>query len=101
MLTALLTSAVSGVVANVRATIMREKQPRIAQQYTLPSRAGCSVTSVHHSWLGWVALKCRLIRSAGAGTQMSLGMRRGGWGSPCRPCSAMMERTSLRLTFMS
>ena len=32
MLTALLTSAVSGVVENVRATIIREKQSRIAQQ---------------------------------------------------------------------
>jgi hypothetical protein len=49
MLTALLTSAVSAVVEKVRATIMREKQSKIAQQYTLPSRAGCSVMSVHHS----------------------------------------------------
>lgn len=49
MLTALLTSAVSAVVEKVRATIIREKQSRIAQQYTLPSRAGCSVMSVHHS----------------------------------------------------
>jgi hypothetical protein len=32
MLTALLTSAVSGVVENVRATIIREKQSRMAQQ---------------------------------------------------------------------
>ncbi len=39
MLTALLTSAVSAVVEKVRATIMREKQSRIAQQYTLPSSA--------------------------------------------------------------
>ena len=45
MLTALLTSAVSAVVEKVRATIIREKQSRIAQQYTLPSRAGCSVMS--------------------------------------------------------
>ena len=39
MLTALLTRAVSGVVEKVRATIIREKQSRIAQQYTLPSRS--------------------------------------------------------------
>jgi hypothetical protein len=39
MLTALLTREVSAVVENVRATIIREKQSRIAQQYTLPSRA--------------------------------------------------------------
>src|SRR5277367_2808115 len=32
MLTALLTSAVSGVVENVRATTIREKQSRMAQQ---------------------------------------------------------------------
>ena len=32
MLTALLTKAVSAVVENVRATIIREKQSRIAQQ---------------------------------------------------------------------
>jgi hypothetical protein len=38
MLTALLTSAVSAVVEKVRATIMREKQSWIAQQYTWPSR---------------------------------------------------------------
>jgi hypothetical protein len=29
---------VSGVVEKMRATIIREKQSRIAQQYTLPSR---------------------------------------------------------------
>jgi hypothetical protein len=40
MLTAFLTGAVSAVVEKVRATTMREKQSRIAQQYTLPSRAG-------------------------------------------------------------
>ncbi|WP_421840130.1 hypothetical protein [Mycobacterium sp.] len=45
MLTALLTRAVSAVVEKARATIMGEKQSRIAQQYTLPSRAGCSVMS--------------------------------------------------------
>jgi hypothetical protein len=32
MLTALLTNAVSGAVENVRATIIREKQSRMAQQ---------------------------------------------------------------------
>jgi hypothetical protein len=51
-LTAVLTSAVSAVVEKVRATIMREKQSRIAQQYTLPSQPGCSVMSVQHSSFG-------------------------------------------------
>lgn len=54
MLTALLTNVVSAVVEKVRATIMREKHSGIAQRYTLPSRAGCSVASVHHSsWASW------------------------------------------------
>jgi hypothetical protein len=39
MLTALLTSPVSAIVENVRATIIFEKQFSIAQQWTLPSRA--------------------------------------------------------------
>jgi hypothetical protein len=38
MLTALSTSAVSGVVENVRATIFGEKQSRLAQQQTFSSR---------------------------------------------------------------
>jgi hypothetical protein len=38
MLTALLTRAVSAVVENVRATILREKQSRMVQQYALLSR---------------------------------------------------------------
>jgi len=63
MLTALLTRAVSAVVENVRATIIREKQSRMAQQYTLPSRAGCSVMSVHQNSLGLVAVNCRFTRS--------------------------------------
>lgn len=100
MLTALLTRAVS-VVEKVRATIMREKQSRIAQQYTLPSRAGCSVISVHHSSLGPVAVNRRLTRSTGVSIPIRLGFRRPGRGSPHRPCSAMIELTSLWLTFMS
>ena len=82
MLTALLTRAVSGVVENVRATIIREKQSRIAQQYTLPSRAGCSVMSVHHSSLGRVAVNCGLTRSAGVLTRIRFGRRRGGSRQP-------------------
>lgn len=65
MLTALLTSAGSGVVETVRATIMREKQSRIAQQSTLPSRARCSVMSVHHYSLGLVAVNRRLTKVNG------------------------------------
>jgi hypothetical protein len=38
-----LTNAVSAVVEKVRAMIIREKQSRIAQQYTFPSRAGVFV----------------------------------------------------------
>ena len=101
MLTALLTNAVSAVVEKVRATIMREKQSNIAQQYTLPSRAGCSVMSVHHNSLGTEAVKRRLTRSTGVSTPMRLGFRRPGRGSPHRLCSDMMELTSLRLTFIS
>ena len=101
MLTALLTKAVSAVVENVRPTIIREKQSRMAQQYTLPSRAGCSVMSVHHSSLGRVAVKCRFTRSSGVATRIRLGMRRPGRGSPYRPRSVMIELTSLRFTFIS
>ncbi len=82
MLTALLTSAVSAVVENPRATIMREKQSRVAQQYTLPSRAGCSVMSVHHSSLGIVAVNHRLTRSTGVSTPIRFGFRRPGRGNP-------------------
>jgi hypothetical protein len=101
MLTALLTRAVSAVVEKVRAAIIREKQSRIAQQYTLPSRAGCSVISVHHSSLGLEAVNRRLTRSTGVSTLIRLGFLRPGRGSPYRPCSDMMELTSLWLTFMS
>lgn len=73
LLTALFTKAVSAVVEKVRATILREKQSRIAQQYTLSSRAGCSVMSVHHSWLGVVAVNSRLTKSAGLSTPIWLG----------------------------
>src|SRR5436190_22129143 len=78
MLTALLTSAVSAVVENVRATIIREKQSRMAQQYTLPSRAGCSVMSVHHNSLGLVAANRRFTRSSGVLTLIRFGMPRPG-----------------------
>ena len=101
MLTALLTSAVSAVVENVRATIIREKQSRIAQQYTLPSRAGCSVISVHHSSLGRSRSEVPIHQVLGVATRIRLGMRRPGRGSPHRPCSLMIELTSLRLTFIS
>src|SRR3954467_5099605 len=76
MLTALLTRAVSAVVENVRATIIREKQSRMAQQYTLPSRAGCSVMSVHHNSLGLVAVNRRFTRSSGVLTLIRFGMPR-------------------------
>jgi hypothetical protein len=89
------------VVENVRATIIREKQSKIAQQYTLPSRAQCSAMSVHHNSLGRVAMNCRFTRSAGVLTRIRLSRRRPGRGSPHRPFSAMIESTNLRLTFMS
>ena len=73
MLTALSAKAVSAVVENVRATIIREKQSKIAQQYTLLSRAQCSVMSVHHNSLGRVAMNCRFTRSAGVLTRIRLG----------------------------
>jgi hypothetical protein len=76
MLTALLTSPVSAIVENVRATIIFETQSSMAQQWTLPSRAGCSVTSAHHSSLGRVAVNWRLTRPAGVCRRNSNSPRR-------------------------
>jgi len=63
----------------------------MAQQYTFPSRAGCSVMSVHHSSLGHVTVNCRFTKSAGALTLIRLGTRGPGCGSPYKPCSVMIE----------
>jgi hypothetical protein len=59
------------------------------------------VMSVHHSWLGTVAVNRRLTRSTGVSTPIRLGFRHPGRGSPYRPYSDMIELTSLWLTFIS
>lgn len=71
MFTALSTNAVSAMVEKALPTIFLLKQSRTAQQYTLPSWAGCSVIPVHHSWLERLAVKTRFTRSAGVCTPSS------------------------------
>jgi hypothetical protein len=101
MFTASLTNAVSATVENARATIFLQKPSRIAQQYTFPSRAGCSVMSVNHSSLGPSAVNLRCTKSARVSTPSRPGLRRRGRGSPDMPRFRMIASTSLWLTIIS
>ncbi len=58
------------------------------QQYTLPSRVGCSVMSVTHSWSGSGRAKFRSTRSRAVGPPVAFRRRRLP-GSPWIPARAM------------
>ena len=101
MLTALLTRAVSAVWKMYGPRSSVRSSPGSRSSRPCHRGLGCSVMSVHHSSLGLFAVKCRFTRSSGVATRIRLGMRRRGCGNPQRPCSVMIDRASLRLTFMS
>jgi hypothetical protein len=52
-------------------TTRREWASKTTQQYPLPSRVGCSVMSVSHSWFGALRLKSRQTRSSEVATLAS------------------------------
>jgi hypothetical protein len=95
---ALVTSGVAWWLSIDQPTTRRENTSRTTQQYTLPSRVGCSVMSVTHSWSGAGRSKRRSTRSAVVAMLALLRKRLPIPGSPCRPCSRMILRTVLRLT---
>jgi hypothetical protein len=79
-------------------TTRRENTSRTTQQYTLPSRVGCSVMSVTHNWSGAGRSKRRSTKSAVAAVFLLPRKLFRAPGSPCRPWIRMIFRTVLRLT---
>jgi hypothetical protein len=71
---ALVTSAAVGVVSIDQPTTRREQASRTTAQYSLPSRVGCSVMSVTHSWSRPARANYRLTKSPA----MASGRSRGG-----------------------
>ena len=64
MPSALVARAADGVESIDQPTTRRDQASSTIAQYTLPSRVGCSVMSVTHSWSGAARVKSRLTRSA-------------------------------------
>src|SRR5215211_7457904 len=95
---ALVTSEVACWLSIDQPTTRRENTSRTTQQYTLPSRVGCSVMSVTHSWSGAGRSKRRSTRSAAVALFALLRNSFLDPGSPYRPCNRMILRTVLRLT---
>jgi hypothetical protein len=54
-----LTIAAVGRRSRDQPTTRRDQASRTTQQYSFPSRVGCSVMSVIHSWLGPLRAKRR------------------------------------------
>ena len=64
MPSALRTSVVVWVLSIAQPATKREKASRTTQQYSLPSRVGCSVMSVIQSWSGPPRRNSRRTRSS-------------------------------------
>jgi hypothetical protein len=95
---ALVTSGVAWWLSIDQPTTRRENTSSTTQQYTLPSRVGCSVISVTHNWSGAGRSKRRSTRSA---VVAMLALRLKPFrspGSPRRPWIRMILRTVLGLT---
>src|SRR5215216_5890200 len=82
---ALVTSGVAWWLSIDQPTTRRENTSRTTQQYSLPSRMGCSVMSVTHNWSGAGRSKRRSTRSAAVALFALLRKVFRDPGSPCRP----------------
>jgi hypothetical protein len=80
-------------------TTRRDQASMTTQQYTLPSRVGCSVIPVTHSWLGPVRRKSRRTRPVTV-TSFPERLPREGAGKPARPARRISRLTVLCPTVM-
>ena len=93
-----MTSGVAWWLSIDQPTTRRENTSSTTQQYTLPSRVGCSVISVTHNWSGAGRSKRRSTKSAVvAMVALPLKLFRAP-GRPCRPWAPMILRIVLGLT---
>ena len=99
MPSAFVTSAAFGDESIDQPTTRRDQASRTTQQYTLPSRVGCSVMSVTHSSFACERPKSRVTRSdevATFATRRNLGRP----VMPCRPARRINSSTALWPTAM-
>lgn len=91
---ALVTSAAVGVASIDQPTTRREQASSTTAQYNLPSRVGCSVMSVTHSWLRPARANWRLTRSVAVASGRSPRRNLGRPVTPCRPARRISNSTA-------